>query len=258
MRRRNAYAVVTGASSGIGEEFARRLAAEGYDLVLAARRIEVLNELAARLKKIGTRVIVVEADLSSISGCDKLLDIIKGLRVHMFINNAGFGDCGYFIEQEIDKELAMIDVNIKAVHYLTKKMLRYMNQNNGGYILNVASSAGLIHAGPYMATYYATKAYVTSLTRAIAEELKEHGSNIYIGCLCPGPVNTSFNEVANVNFALKGISASYCVDYAISNMKKRKVVIIPTASIKLALFGERLIPDSLYIKLTAHQQKKKL
>ena len=81
---------------------------------------------------------------------------------------------------------------------------------------------------------------------------------IYRGCLCPGPVNTSFNEVANVNFALKGISASYCVDYAISNMKKRKVVIIPTASIKLALFGERLIPDSLYIKLTAHQQKKKL
>ena len=123
--------------------------------------------------------------------------------------------------------------------------------------MNVASSAGLIPAGPYMATYYATKAYVVSLTRAIAQELQDEGSNIYIGALCPGPVNTEFNSVANVEFALRGISPSYCVKYAIRQMKKRKVLIVPTLTIKAATFFGRFIPQSLYIKIAGHQQKKK-
>ena len=121
----------------------------------------------------------------------------------------------------------------------------------------MASSAGLIPAGPYMATYYATKAYVTSLTRAVARELKEQKSKVYIGCLCPGPVDTEFNDVANVQFALKGISPSYCANYAIDKMKKRKVVIVPSLKMKMAMFGGRLIPDDLYIKIAGHQQKKK-
>ena len=103
-----------------------------------------------------------------------------------------------------------------------------MDRQGYGYILNVASSAGLIPAGPYMATYYATKAYVTSLTRAVAEEFKQKNSRVYIGCLCPGPVDTEFNDVANVKFALKGISPSYCANYAIDMMKKRRIVIVPT------------------------------
>ena len=109
-----------------------------------------------------------------------------------------------------------------------------------------------------MATYYATKAYVTSLTRAIATELKEQGSRVYIGCLCPGPVDTEFNDVANVNFALKGITASYCANYAVDQMKKRKVVIVPTLTMKCTVFFSRIIPQNLYIKLTGNQQKKKL
>ena len=102
-----------------------------------------------------------------------------------------------------------------------------------------------------------SKTYVVSLTRAIAQELQDEGSNIYIGALCPGPVNTEFNSVANVEFALCGISPSYCVKYAIRQMKKRKVLIVPTLTIKAATFFGRFIPQSLYIKIAGHQQKKK-
>lgn len=121
----------------------------------------------------------------------------------------------------------MIDVNIKAVHILTKKFLPDMIARNEGYILNVASVAGLMPAGPYMATYYATKAYVTSFTSAIAEEL-EKKSNVYVGSLCPGPVDTEFNQVADVKFNLKGITSEYCVNYALDKMYKRKKIIVPT------------------------------
>ena len=96
----------------------------------------------------------------------------------------------------------MIDLNVKALHYLTKGAAKIMDRQGYGYILNVASSAGLIPAGPYMATYYATKAYVTSLSRAVAEEFKQKNSRVYIGCLCPGPVDTEFNDVANVKFSI--------------------------------------------------------
>lgn len=108
-----------------------------------------------------------------------------------------------------------------------------------------------------MATYYATKAYVASLSRAVAKELRQHNSAVYVGCLCPGPVDTEFNDVANVKFALRGISAEYCANYAIDRMKKKKTVIIPTLQMKLVTVCGRLIPQSLYISLVSHQQKKK-
>jgi short-subunit dehydrogenase len=133
-----------------------------------------------------------------------------------------------------------------------------MDYQEGGYLLNVASSAGLLPAGPYMATYYATKAYVASLTRAVAQELKEIGSNVYVGALCPGPVDTEFNEVANVEFALSGISAKQCVSYAIRQMKRRKTVIVPSLSIRAATTLGRLIPQELCIRITGLQQKRKL
>lgn len=258
MKKRNSYAVVTGASSGIGMEFARRLSAEGFNLVLCGRRIEKLNKLAEELSLYGTKVIVIRSDLSQISECKSFMSKLLDLKIVIFINNAGFGDCGYFMDTDVNKELEMVDVNVKAVHFLTKCMLLKMEGQGGGYILNVASSAGLIPAGPYMATYYATKSYVTSLTRAIATELREHNSNIYVGCLCPGPVDTEFNSVANVEFALQGISASYCVNYAINQMKKRRTVIVPTIRMKAATVLGRFIPQDLYIYLTGKQQKKKM
>ena len=175
---KKSYAVVTGASSGIGECFARRLAKEGYSLVLVARRKERLNRLADELKAEGTHVVIETADLSKKDECLHLMSALGDKRIGVFINNAGFGDCGRFADTSLDKDLDMIDVNIRAVHILTKLVLRKMRSQGGGYLLNVASSAGLIPAGPYMATYYASKAYVASMTRAVARELREEGSQV--------------------------------------------------------------------------------
>lgn len=258
MTRKNKYVVITGASSGIGKEFARRFAAEGYKLVLVARRKERLEELASELEKYQPKCEIMVADISKEDECYHLIDSLHGKKVSIFINNAGFGDCGNFIETDVKKELEMIDVNVKALHLLMKLILQKFKKQGSGYLLNVASSAGLIPAGPYMATYYATKSYVTSLTRGVAQELAEKRSNIYVGCLCPGPVNTEFNDVANVKFALKGISASYCANYAVDQMKKKKVVIIPSLRMKLAMFAGRFLPQDIYIKMAGHQQKKKM
>ena len=254
---KKSYAVVTGASSGIGECFARRLAKEGYSLVLVARRKERLNRLADELKAEGTHVVIETADLSKKDECLRLMSALGDKRIGVFISNAGFGDCGRFADTSLDKDLDMIDVNIRAVHILTKLVLRKMRSQGGGYLLNVASSAGLIPAGPYMATYYATKSYVTSLTRAVALELKEKKSNVYVGALCPGPVDTEFNKVANVEFAIPSITPTYCASYAIRKMEKRKIVIIPKNKMKVLAFISRVLPQSLVIRMTARQQKKK-
>lgn len=255
MGKKNSYAVITGASSGIGAEFAGRLAKEGYPLILVARRGERMQRLAADL---GAECIIFPADLSQESECRRMMKELEGKKIAVFINNAGFGDCGCFLETDVEKELHMIDVNIKALHLLTKLVLRKMEAQHGGYLLNVASSAGLMPAGPYMATYYATKAYVTSMTRAVAEELREKGSPVYIGCLCPGPVDTEFNSVANVEFALRGITAEFCANYAVDQMKKRKTVIIPTLTMKAAMTFGRFLPQAAYIRIAAHQQRRKL
>lgn len=251
------YAVVTGASSGIGACFARSLAREGYRLILIARRRERLEELALQLEEKGTHVEIQVADLSRKEECFRLMSALGDKQICVFINNAGFGDCGSFTETNLDKELNMIDVNVRAVHILTKLVVRKMIRQGGGYLLNVASSAGLIPAGPYMATYYATKSYVTSLTRAVARELREAHSNVYVGALCPGPVDTEFNEKANAKFALPGITPEACVHDAILQMKRRKTVIVPTVTMKAATGFGRFLPQSLLIAITGYQQKKK-
>ncbi|MCM1158651.1 MAG: SDR family oxidoreductase [Bacteroidales bacterium] len=249
------YAVITGASAGLGTEFAKRLSAKGYNLVLVARREERLKKLASHLK---TECEIIAADLTKEEECRRVYGQIREMDVEIFINNAGFGDCGNFTGTELRKEIDMIQLNIKAVHLFTKLMLQEMQRRDEGYILNVASCAGLMPAGPYMATYYATKAYVTSFTRAVAEELRECGSHVYVGCLCPGPVNTEFNRVANVRFMMRGISADYCVRYALSRMAEKKVVIIPGVIVKLALAFGRLLPGGVYVHLAAKQQVQKI
>lgn len=249
------YAVVTGASAGLGTEFAKQLAAKGYKLILTARREERLKALAEELP---VECVVIPADLSKTEECLRFAEAIRDKKIDIFINNAGFGDCGLFLDGDLEKELAMIDVNVKAMHTLCKLSLKKMQKENHGYILNVASSAGLLPAGPYMATYYATKAYVSSLTQAIAQELKEMDSKVYVGALCPGPVDTEFNDVANVEFALKGISAEYCVEYALKQMVKRQTIIVPTLLMKLSTTMGHMAPRDLTIKITSGQQRKKL
>jgi short-subunit dehydrogenase len=268
------WAVITGASSGIGAEFARQLWARGYDLLLVARRMERMETLKKELfesEKGSTNhskernIITLSADLSDIHGVDALIRKVEELQeeekssdVGVWINCAGFGAAGPFSEIETEREVDMIRVNVTGLHILTKAALHIMERQNYGQILNVASSAGLFPGGPYMATYYATKAYVVSLTRAIAQELKEGTSNIYIGALCPGPVNTEFNDVANVKFALTGITPQNCVQYALKGMDRRKTILVPTITLKAATFFSKLLPAGFILPLVGHQQKKKI
>lgn len=158
------FAVITGASSGIGAEFARQLSARGYNLLLVARRADRLEKLSDQLTTVCE---IFTADLSKKSECLRLVKALEGRRVDLFINNAGFGDCGPFLQTELDKDLDMLSVNIRALHILTKKIGQQLYKQGFGALLNVGSCAGLMPAGPYMATYYATKAYVVSLTSAL-------------------------------------------------------------------------------------------
>lgn len=249
------YAVITGASSGIGAAFARNLAKQGYPLILIARRKKRLENLA---RKLPTECEIIAADLTSLETCRQIWEQLADKNIEIFINNAGLGDCGPFLTGSPDKEMQMLDLNVRAVHFFTKCILQKMQKSDHGYLLNVASSAGLLPAGPYMAVYYATKSYVASLTRAAAMELRECGSHVYVGCLCPGPVDTEFNQIANVQFRLKGIQPGFCVDYAFKQMKKRKVVIIPAMHIKAVVILGRFLPQNFYIRLVSHQQKKKI
>ncbi|WP_408070574.1 SDR family NAD(P)-dependent oxidoreductase [Butyrivibrio sp. JL13D10] len=246
---------ITGATSGIGREFAKFFASKGCRLILTGRRTDRLVSIR---EKAGENCRIITADLSDEKGCRQLLKDIDNEDIDIFINNAGFGTAGTFLETDLDKEVSMIRVNDIAMHILFKGVIMKMQKKGKGTILNVASSAGLLPAGPYMATYYASKAYVVSLTKAVAQELKEKGSSIYVCCLCPGPVDTEFNSKSDVVFALKGIAPKTCVIECLAGMKKRKVVIVPTLRMKLAVTFQHLLPESMLIRLVGHQQKKKI
>ncbi|MBO6128448.1 MAG: SDR family oxidoreductase [Pseudobutyrivibrio sp.] len=247
--------LITGATSGIGMEFARRYAALGDRLIVTGRRTDRMEQLKEQLQ---VPMDIYTYDLGKKKQCFELLETLKDEKIDIFINNAGFGLAGAFLETDIDKEINMIKVNDLAMHILFKGILKKMHDAGHGQILNVASSAGLLPAGPYMATYYASKAYVTSLTRAVAMELKEMGSPVKVSALCPGPVDTEFNARADVVFALKGISVNQCVEEAIRGMEKGKLIIVPSFTMKLASIFSHLVPYPILIKLTGHQQKKKL
>lgn len=245
-------ALITGASSGIGRDMARELSKKGFDLVLVARAEDKLNEVKAELK---TNVETLCMDVSNVENCKKIHEQYKDIDI--LINNAGFGDCGYFTETNLDKEISMINTNIVAYHTLTKLYLQDMKQKNKGIILNVASIAGFM-PGPLMATYYATKNYVVRLSEAIREELRRKKSKVQISILCPGPVDTNFNKVADVEFALKGLSSEYVAKYAIDQMLKGKFYIVPGWKIKLAKIGAKIAPTNLVAKISYNMQKRKI
>lgn len=246
-------ALITGASSGLGQEFAYLLAKKGYDLVLVARRKEKLEEIA---KNVDVDVQIINLDLSSTFNCTKLYNKVKKLKIDFLINNAGFGLFGEFSETSLERELDMIDLNIKAVHTLTKLFLKDFLEEDKGYILNVASSAAYF-SGPLMATYYATKAYVLHLTEAIQEEIKASGKHVYIGALCPGPFDTEFNEVAGVKFKLKSLTKEYVASYALECVFASKKIIIPGFKMRTVIVFGKLLPRRLSTHINYYNQQRK-
>ena len=250
-----ATACITGASSGIGREFARQLSNRGFDLILVARSGDKLKEVAA---KCNTKSEVFVCDLSRREECERLLSHLSGKEIAFFVNNAGFGNIGLFEENDLDRDLEMINVNVRAMHILAHGMLRQMKKRDRGYLLNVASVAGLMPGGPLMATYYATKAYVASLTSSIAEELAYQGSRVKAFALCPGPVDTEFNDVAGVKFSLPGISARNCVQACLKGMQKGTTVIVPGFTVNALQKLSSFVPRKLLMKILMKGQTKKL
>lgn len=245
-------ALVTGASSGIGRDIAKELSKRGYDLILVARNVERLEEVK---KQIQTKAEIVSLDISKEENCKKLFQDYKDIDI--LVNNAGFGDCGHFEETSLDKDIQMIKTNIIAYHILTKLYLKEMIKNNNGKILNVASIAGFM-PGPLMATYYSTKAYIVRLSEAIRTELKKQKSKVRISILCPGPVNTNFNKVADVEFAIKGLSSEYVAKYTVKKFLNGKFYIIPGLSIKFAKIGAKIAPTNLVSRVSYKMQRRKL
>lgn len=191
-------------------------------------------------------------------GLPALFKELEGETIDIFINNAGFGVCGSYLETDDAREEEMIRVNVEAMARLFRFAVRRMHAAGGGTILNVASSAGLLPGGPYMAGYYASKAYVVSLTRGVARELQELHSPVYVCALCPGPVDTEFNDRAGVVFALKGITPEFCVQEAMHGMMHRRTIIVPSAFMRACTTAQKLLPASLLMPIVARQQKKKL
>ncbi len=245
-------ALVTGASSGIGRDIARELSKKGYDLVLVARNTESLMNLKGELK---TNVDIITKDLSSKENCVELYNEVGG-NIQILVNNAGFGEFGEFWNTELEKELNLIDVNIKAVHILTKLFLQDMVKRNEGHILNVASVAGFT-PGPLMATYYSSKAYVLNLSRAIKVELKKKESNVKISVLCPGPVRTNFNNIANVKFSIKPLSSEYVAKYTVDKLLKGKHIIIPGTLPKIMRILAKITPTNIVMNVVYKNQTRK-
>lgn len=251
--------LITGATAGIGYELAKLYANDGRNLILIARDEEKLEKVKEKLSAIyNINVYSIALDLSSDNFCEKVLDFVdkKNLSVDILINNAGVGSFGYLNEIEMEKELKLIDVNIRALTELTKAFLPNMIEHGYGGIMNVASTAAFC-AGPKMAIYYASKAYVLNFTEAIYEELK--GKGIKVSCLCPGPVATSFQDKAGIKkkqYAKKSLMTSKSVaEVAYKSFNNGKLIIIPGFKNKLIVAVNKFIPRSLSRKIILMMNK---
>ncbi|MDO4531099.1 MAG: SDR family oxidoreductase [Bacillota bacterium] len=246
-------ALITGATSGIGREMAILLAGQGVELILASRDRKKMQALARRLP-VSVRIIPV--DLSREADCFYLYEETKNEEIDILINNAGFGAFGCSWEVPLETELNMLDLNVRAVHILTKLFLADFRRRDHGYILNVASAAGFL-AGPMMSAYYATKAYVLRYTEAIHEELRQSGSRVKISALCPGHVETGFDRRANVKHSIGGVSARKVARAGIAGLLRGDVVILPGALMKLTYWGEKLLSEGLLLRAAYFAQSRK-
>ena len=241
-------ALITGASAGLGVEFARQLSARGKRLVLAARRRERLDELAKELGD--ARAVAI--DLSAPGAGEALIGNIEsaGEQVDLLVNNAGFGLIGRFAELDAARLREMIDLNVGTLTDLCRAVAPGMISRKSGAILNVASTAAF-QPGPKMAVYFATKAFVLSLTEALHEELKQH--DVKVSCLCPGPTRTEFGEVAgfggNGMFDRVAMNAAEVVGAGLAGLDKNKAVVITGTFNQIGALSTRFAPRSTVRKI---------
>lgn len=252
------FVLVTGASSGIGEVFARQLAAEKQNLILVARRAGKLEALASELAgQHGIQAEVIASDLSAPDGAETLADTIieRGYQLSGLINNAGFGDQGKFDELALERQQNMVQVNISSLVTLTWKLVPLLRTQPGSFIINVASIASF-QAGPYMAVYYATKAFVLSFSESIREELRSSG--ISVSALCPGPTESEFAQHAHVDSTplfRSGVimTAEAVVKQALT--KRRNAIVIPGLHNLLLIWSSKFAPRWLSRRVTGQLQK---
>lgn len=249
------YALITGATSGIGKEMAKILANTGYDLILVGRRQDRLEYMKIYFsRKYGTDVITYSYDLSEPANSYELFENVKNYDIDVVINAAGFGKVGYAIDAGLDDDVDMINTNVISLHILTKLFAGHMYT---GHILNVASIAAF-QPGPYLATYSATKSYVLNYSLAVSYEMKKLGKDIKITTLCPGPVKTEFDNVAGTKFNLKSISAKQCAFEGICGMFEGKKVVIPSTKIKLARIASKFAPMKMILPVEYFIQTSKM
>jgi short-subunit dehydrogenase len=241
-------ALITGASAGLGVEFARQLSKRGHRLVLAARRRERLDELAEELGN--ARAVAI--DLSKKDAAAKLMADVAaaGEEVEILVNNAGFGLIGKFAELDAKRERQMIDLNVATLTDLCRAVAPQMIARKSGGIINVASTAAF-QPGPKMAVYFATKAFVLSLTEALHEELKPHG--VHVTCLCPGPTRTEFGDVAgfggNGMFDRVAMESPEVVEVGLKGLDKNRAVVVPGLVNKITAASTRFAPRPVVRKI---------
>ena len=241
-------ALITGASAGLGVEFARQLSKRGHSLVLAARRKERLEALASKLGN--SRAVTIDLAASD-SAAVLMADIESaGEQVEILVNNAGFGLIGRFAKRDSERLREMIDLNVGALTGLCRAVAPYMIERGSGGIINVASTAAF-QPGPNMAVYFATKAYVLSFTEALHEELKPHG--VHVSCLCPGPTRTEFGEVAgfggNGLFDRVAMESPEVVAAGLKGLDKNKAVVVPGFTNKIVAASSRFAPRKIVRKI---------
>ena len=246
-------AVVTGASSGLGEEFARQLAARGYDLVLVARRSDRLEKLGQLITSThGVECAPIQVDLALPEERERLFERLKTdwSRIEILVNNAGFGTHGFFHETDLERELEMIEVNCAAPVHLTKRFLPWFMERGKGYVLNVASLSAYM-PGPVMAMYFASKAFLLSFSEALWEECRNTG--IVVTALCPGPVKTEFQGTAGLSKNARSsgtaaLPADRVVREALEGLLGGERAVIPGYQQKIAAFMSRIVPKGAALK----------
>ena len=250
------YILITGASAGIGSEFAKQLAAQGHDLILVARRLEKLQSLANELQQqFAVKIVCIACDLAQPQGAEQIVNEInqQQLAINGLINNAGFGDRGAFVELPLQRQLQMLQLNITSLVELCHRLVPYLRQQPQPYIINIASTAAF-QAGPNMAIYYATKAFVLSFSEAIHEELRQQ--NIAVSTLCPGPTLSEFAEHANLTdsnlFKAGAMTSAEVARQALAY--RHKAIVITGWKNQLSVILSKLSPRFVTRKITAWLQ----